>query len=172
MLNQSNIFNHLIMRLTLSTASTSSEGRLDIKAGGVWSRGVTAFFDIRVTHVNATSKRVKPTWKIFKEHEDEKKRYYLQRVLYVEHGSFTLLVFGTNGGMGEECDKFLRCFVDLLAKQQGETYAVIISWLRTPLSFEILRSVHMCVTDSRTPFRKRDEDILEDFRWNINLYFS
>ena len=38
-------------RLHLRSAATSSEARLDIKAGGFWSRGVTAFFDVRVTHV-------------------------------------------------------------------------------------------------------------------------
>ena len=40
-------------RLHLRSAVTSSEARLDIKAGGFWSRGVTAFFDVRVTHVNS-----------------------------------------------------------------------------------------------------------------------
>ena len=40
-------------RLHLRSAVTSSEARLDIKAGGFWSRGFTAFFDVRVTHVNS-----------------------------------------------------------------------------------------------------------------------
>ena len=38
-------------RFHLRSAVTSSEARLDIKAGGFWARGVTAFFDVRVTHV-------------------------------------------------------------------------------------------------------------------------
>ena len=86
-------------RFNLRTANTSPEARLDIKAGGFWSRGVTAFFDVRVTHVNSTSNQNKPTSKIFREQENEEKRQYLQRVLEVEHGTFTLLVFGTNGGV-------------------------------------------------------------------------
>ena len=40
-------------RVHLRSAVTSPEARLDIKAGGFWARGVTAFFDIRVTHVNS-----------------------------------------------------------------------------------------------------------------------
>ena len=40
-------------RFNLRTAVTSPEARLDFKAGGFWSRGVTAFFDVRVTHVNS-----------------------------------------------------------------------------------------------------------------------
>ena len=33
-------------QLRLRSAVTSSEARLDIKAGSFWSRGVTAFFDV------------------------------------------------------------------------------------------------------------------------------
>ena len=39
-------------RFNLRRAVTSPQARLDFKAGGFWSRGVTAFFDVRVTHVN------------------------------------------------------------------------------------------------------------------------
>ena len=80
-------------RFDLRTTTTSPETRLDIKAGGFWLRGVTAFFDVRVTHD-------KPTAMIIKEQENEKKRKYQQRVLDVEMRSFTPLVFGTYGGMG------------------------------------------------------------------------
>ena len=92
-------------RLHLRSAVTSSEARLDIKAGGFWSRGVSTFFYVRVTHVNSKCYQDKTTSEVFKEEEDKKKRKYQQRVLDVEMGSFTPLVFGTNGGMGNECQK-------------------------------------------------------------------
>ena len=37
-----------------------------------------------------------------------KKRKYQKRVLEVEIGSFTSLVFGTNGVIGEECKRFMK----------------------------------------------------------------
>ena len=40
-------------RFNLRSAVTSPEARLDFKAGGFWSRGVTTFFVVRVTHVNS-----------------------------------------------------------------------------------------------------------------------
>ena len=43
------------------------------------------------------------------------KRKYQQRVLDVEMGSFTPLVFGTNGGMGNECQRFLKHLADKIA---------------------------------------------------------
>jgi hypothetical protein len=98
---------HLIQvtseRFPLRSANTKDESRPDIKANGFWQEGRTAFFDVRVTHVNAESQRNKKTSEIFRRHEEAKKREYMQRVLDVEHGSFTPLVFGTNGGMGKEC---------------------------------------------------------------------
>ena len=61
-----------------------------MKRGDFWSQGVTAFFDVRVTHVNSKCNQGKATSTIFKEQEEEKKRKYQQRVLDIEMGSFTL----------------------------------------------------------------------------------
>ena len=55
---------------------------------------------MRVAHVNWKSNQGKPTAGIFnEEQENEKKRKYQQRVLDIEMGSFTPLVFGTHGGI-------------------------------------------------------------------------
>ena len=48
-------------RFNLRSAVTSPEARLDFKAEGFWSRGVTAFFDFRVTHVNSKCNKGKTT---------------------------------------------------------------------------------------------------------------
>ena len=101
-------------------ANTTPEARLDIKAGCFWSRGVTAFFYVRVTHVNSTSNQNKPTSKIFREQENEKKRQYLQRVLEAEHGT---LIYASsirnewwNTGMEGESALFLKTLAGLLAR--------------------------------------------------------
>ena len=78
---------------------------------------------MRVTQVNSKSNQGKPTADISKEHENEKERKYQQRVLDVEMGSFTYLVFGTNGGMGGECQMFPR----QLAKKNDENYASVMA---------------------------------------------
>ena len=76
----------------LQSTVTSRKARLDIKAGGFWTPGVTACFDVRVTHVNSRSNQGKHTAMIFKEQENEKKRKYNQRMMDVEMGTFTPLV--------------------------------------------------------------------------------
>ena len=58
-------------------------------------------------------------------------------------GSFTPLVFGTNGGMGADCNCFLKRLAEKLSEKNDEPYYITITWIRRLLSFEILRLVHM-----------------------------
>ena len=82
----------------------------------------------------------------------------------VEHGTFTPLVIGTNGGMGVECDKFLKNLAELLSKKQNEKYSQVMGWLRTKLSFEVLRSCLLCVRGSRRPwYSKKSATVSSDF---------
>ncbi|CAB4014652.1 Hypothetical predicted protein [Paramuricea clavata] len=149
----------------LQSTNRSPDARLDIKAGEFWARGVTSFFDVRVSHVNSQCHQNKATSDIFKEQEAEKKRKYQQRILDVEMGTFTPLVFGTNGGVGDECQKFLKHLAEKLSRKNGEDYATVITWIRTRLSFEILKSVHLCRRGCRSPFRAKDEHI-DEFKLN------
>ena len=154
----------------LRSTNTSDEARLDLKAGSFWSNGVTAFFDVRVTHVNSQTNQGLTTEKIFEKHENEKKRLYNQRILDVEHGTFTPLVFGTNGGMGEECSLFLKKLAEKLSYKTDESYANIVTWLRTKISFSILKSVNMCIRGSRRPFKSTQErEEVGDFRFNATI---
>ena len=50
-----------------------------------------------------------------------------QRVLDVELGSFTPLVFGTNGGMGNECQRFLKHLADKIVQKDTEPYHIVIT---------------------------------------------
>ena len=145
----------------LQSTVTSQEARLDMKAGGFWTPGVTAFFDVRVTHVNSQSNQNKSTEMIFREQENEKKRKYNQRIMNVEMGTFTPLVFGTNGGMGVDCQTLPKSLAEKLSNKNGEAYASVMSWLRIELSFAIVRTVHKCVRGSRVPFKSRE--ILNDY---------
>ena len=45
--------------------------------------------------------------------------------------------------------------------EDTEPYHIVITWLRTQISFELLRLVHACVRGSRTPFRSKIEQSLD-----------
>ena len=85
--------------------------------------------------------------------EAEKKRQYNQRVMDVEHGTFTPLIIGTYGGMGDECQLFVRRLAERLAEKQQEEYGPTVAWIRTKLFFEVIRSTVQCVRGSRKPWK-------------------
>ena len=125
---------------------------------GFWERQRAAFFDIRVCHPNADSYRDLSPKKIYRIHENEKKRKYNSRVTEIEQGTFTPLVFTTTGGMADECLRYHARSAELLSAKQQENYATTISWVRAKVSFAILRSALLCLRGSRTP-RRRNLDV-------------
>ena len=110
----------------------------------------SAFVDVLVCHPNVVSYRDLEPQQIYRIHENEKKRLYSRRVLDIEHGTFTPLVFTTTGGMGKECLMYHSRLAQLIAIKKGEQYAKTISWVRTRTSFALLRSALVCLRGSRT----------------------
>ena len=88
------------------TSKNSSEARVDIRAQGFWKRGQQAFLNLRVFDPNDCHYRNKPMPECHVMHEQEKKRAYNERILQIDHGTFTPLVFSVNGSMVRECQKF------------------------------------------------------------------
>ena len=77
-----------------------NDARLDIHTGGFQKRQCAAFYDMRVRHSNASSYQNKEPQQVSQIHENEKKRQYCRRILDVEKGTFTPLVFTTSSAMG------------------------------------------------------------------------
>ena len=115
--------------------------QLDISAVGIWSAFERTFMDVRVTHPLSSSYAGTSTEALFRQHEQEKKRKYQHRVLNVERGSFTPLVFMTTGGCGKEADRHHKRVAELLARKRNETYADTLNYMRTKLSFALLKCV-------------------------------
>ena len=93
-----------------------------MKAEGFWTLGVTAFFDVRVTHVNFRTDKGKQAATIFREQENEKRRKYNQRVMDVEMETFTPLLINTNEGMGADSQNFLRALGEKISRKRNESY--------------------------------------------------
>ena len=58
----------------LRSANIEDDSRLDVKARSFYRQGQTAFYDIRIAHLNAESNKNLPTEKILARHENEKKK--------------------------------------------------------------------------------------------------
>ena len=63
-----------------------------------------------------------------------------ERVMEIEQGKLTPLVFTTTGGMADECVKNQSRLTELIANNKGESYSSAISWIRAKVSFAIVRS--------------------------------
>ena len=123
---------------------------LDVHARGFWDRQGSAFFDVRVCHPNAESHKGVTIQQIYRKHEYETKRLYAKRVLEVEQVTFTPLLFTTTGGMADECKRFHSRLAELISIKKGEEYSTTVSWIRSKVSFALLRSALLSLRGSRT----------------------
>ena len=141
---------------TLPTGTNLTDGaRLDIVARGFWSPLDKAFFDVRVLHPGAMSNENKTLEKMYSDHEKEKKRLYNSRVIEVEHGKFTPLVFSTTGGMSRECTFFLKKLSEKLSQKSNQKYSDTISFVRRRLRVELLRTCLIAIRGHRGRFFER-----------------
>ena len=97
------------------TTNTTNEARLGIRARGVWEQEQQAFLDLRVFDPNACRYLNKSLQQCHVMNEQENKKAYNERVLQIEHGRFTPLVFSIYGSMGRECRTFYSRLSDLLS---------------------------------------------------------
>ena len=78
-------------------SNNSNKARIDIRARGFWARRQQAFYDLWVFDPNASRYCSKSLQQCYVVNEQEKKRAYNERILQIDHGTFTHL---------RECQKF------------------------------------------------------------------
>ena len=136
--------------LKYKTSNTEDHARLDVSARGVWIRGNKAYFDVKVFNPLARSYSNQTLKAAHKSNENAKKRLYMERVINVEHGTFTPLVFTCLGGMSVECAHFFNRVSDKLSEKRDITTSQGRTWVRRKLSFCLLRATNLCIRGSRT----------------------
>ena len=84
----------------LKSSNCDDNAHLDVSAQGVW-RGQfkRKFFDARVVDPSTQSNCQPPLISVCRRHAKERKSLYEQRVLEVEHPTFTPLLMSSTGGM-------------------------------------------------------------------------
>ena len=121
-------------------ANRDNEARLDISARGFWQRGEKAYFDVRVFNPFARTHLSTKLDTVFKQQETTKKNEYNQRVIQIEHGTFTPIVTSAYGGYGRETNKFLSVLINKVAEKHDMHMSILANYIRTMFSFEIVRS--------------------------------
>ncbi|KAG1670342.1 MFS-type transporter SLC18B1 [Nymphon striatum] len=101
----------------------TDDARADVSARGFWVKGRKTFVDIRVFNPLAKmyNKNENITLKsAYQINENSKMREYNERILQIEHGTFTPLVFSAFGGMGYESSRFFKRLNEMIAEKKNE----------------------------------------------------
>ena len=137
-----------------TTAKREDEARLDVAARGFWQQYEMAFFDVRVFNPFAKTYMKQNLENVFKTAESEKKTDYNERVIRIEHGSFTPIVLSAYGGFGKETSRFVSKLVGKLAEKKQIESGVVANYIRRKVSFELIKSQVACIRGSRNLWKK------------------
>ena len=143
------------------TAKSEDCVRVDVAARSFWTKGQRAYFDVRVFNPLARTYRNQTLPKIYVKHEIEKKKCYNDRILQIDNGSFTPLVISAFGGMGRECQIFYSKLAEKLAEKRSISKADASTYIRTKLSFALVKATNLCIRGSRSWRQTYTESIRE-----------
>ena len=122
-----------------------------MSAWGLWINGQTTFCDVRVFIPLAKCHLHISLLAVHKNNENEKKREYNHRILQLDHGSFTPLVFSCFGGMSRKCWSYFSHTAERLANRKIEPKSKISACIKAKLNVALIRSMLLCLCGTRTP---------------------
>ena len=133
-----------------NSTTTEDEARLDIKANGLWgSRFSRNFFDLKIFNPHAKTSR-KLHKDAYKHHETLKNSKYQRRILNVEQSNFCPLIFGCTGGSAPTARRTMQRLAEKLSDKRQESYPESINYIKTKISFALLRSSIICISGCRS----------------------
>ena len=132
-----------------NSTNMADDARADISVRSFWQDGQKAFFDVKVFNPFAQTHLKSELQKNFEVSEKEKKKAYNHRVIQLEHGTFSPLVFSVYGGSGRETEHVIRTLCTKIAKKRNLQYSHVINWFRTKISIELVKGAILCIRGSR-----------------------
>ena len=76
-------------------------------------------------------------------------RKYKSRIITVERGSFTPLIYTTFGGWGPQSTRYHKRLAEKIAVKQNEKYSHVLNHMRARVRFSLLRSTLVAVRGER-----------------------
>lgn len=127
----------------------ADQAATDVSSRGMWSTFERTFFDVQVIHPNCPSYQNTPIEKLYERAERRKLSKYNSRILQVEKGSFTPLIYSTFGGWAPCAEKYHKRLAKLISWKRNEEYANVMSHMRVKIRFAILRSTLVALRGER-----------------------
>ena len=135
------------------TTTIDDDARLDIKANGFSdSRFSRTFFDVKVFNPYAKScpRSIPDSY----QYHESKKLKYDQRIIEVEKGTFCPLIFPCTGGVCPSASKAIQRLASRIRDKNEDSYSDVITYIRTKLSFALLRRSVLCLRGARSMRRR------------------
>ena len=131
----------------------SPELRGDLAVHGFWTKGQTAIFDVRITDTDQPTNRNTDPTKVLLRHEKEKKAKYGDLCI-ARRRTFTPLVFSVDGLLGKEATAASKRLASSLAAKWKRSYSEICGFVRSRISFALVRSSSRCLRGDRNPTQR------------------
>ena len=106
-----------------TSANTANDKSLYVSVHGFWQDDQKEFFDIRVFSSFVPSHLASTLQKNIERNEKEKKRLYSQRVIEMEHESFSSLVFTPYGGASRETELVFKTLCAKVPSKRNLEYS-------------------------------------------------
>ena len=124
----------------------------DLSVRGVWMPQSEALFDVRIIDTDARSYcNRSPSEVLLTAEVEKKKKYHL--ACTERRAQFTPLCVSVDGMMGKEASVFVKRLSERLSMKWNQNYNNTLCWVRTRLTFAILRATILCLRGSRTKWR-------------------
>ena len=95
----------------------------------------------------------------YRRHECEKRRNYEQRVIEVEHGTFTPLVLSSSGGWGPSATVAFKRLASLISWKYDQPYSSTLYFIRCRITFIFIHSAVACLKGPRSSFQAPAREI-------------
>ena len=109
-------------------------------------------FDVRITDTNSPSYINMSPQNVLSLAETEEKRKY-SNACEAHHCNFTPLCFSIDGFMGRESKCFLKRLADRLSTVWNLPYSQSMTWVRTQISFAMLRATNLYIRETLYKWR-------------------
>ena len=140
---------------------TTNDERGDILVNNFWQRQRQCIFDVRVTDADAKSHRHKAPSAVLRQHEREKIRKYKKACLE-RRRDFTPLCYTADGMAGREARNAERRLGSHLAEKWERPNSQIVFYVRSLMSFAIVRANSLLIRGSREKRSYRIRPLIED----------
>ena len=125
--------------------------RGDLWVRELWNDRMDSIIDVRITDTdNKSQKNTRDPMKVLAKHEKEKKNKY-QELCLAQRRSFTPFVVSCDGLLGREAELLLKRLSELLSTKWEKPYSVVHCFVKTRISFAIIRATNYCLRGPRIP---------------------